>query len=246
MHIIPLSEGVFTIGHDKVFVPFDVNEHQLHHRPVGSLLVEIQPFVVIVNNQTILFDTGLGFTLPDGELQLHANLAHVGLSPSDIDKVILSHLHKDHAGGITYTDALGIEQLSFPKATYYIGQQEFDFAVSKGAPSYIVEDFLMLKNNPQVEWLSEEGNIEGFIQFHTSGGHCPYHQCFLIDDGKEKVFFGGDVAPQFKQLKTRYIAKYDYDGKRSMEMRQHYAHQGKEEGWKFLFYHDVQLPVGQF
>lgn len=246
MLIIPLSEGVFTIGHDKIFVPFDSNLHQLNDRPIGSLLVEIQPFLVQINGQNILFDTGLGFKLPDGELQIHHNLNRFGFEPTDIHKVILSHLHKDHAGGITYTDELGIEHLSFPNATYYVGKQEFNFAMEKGAPSYVIDDFIMLKNNAQVEWLAEEGTLDGIIRYHTSGGHCPYHQCFLLDDGTEKVFFGGDVAPQFKQLKTRYVAKYDYDGKRSMELRQQYAQQGKAESWKFLFYHDVHLPVGQF
>ena len=61
MKIIPLSEGSFTIDKTKLFVPFDEQSHQLKDRPAGSLLVEIQPFVVITSRDILLLDTGLGF-----------------------------------------------------------------------------------------------------------------------------------------------------------------------------------------
>ena len=53
-NIIPLSEGVFTIGGDKIFVPFDESKDVLEDRPIGSLLVEIQPFLVQINKFNIL------------------------------------------------------------------------------------------------------------------------------------------------------------------------------------------------
>ncbi len=240
--IVPLSEGVFTIGHDKIFIPFDSSMHELNERPVGSLLVEIQPFLIQTKEKNILLDTGLGFTLPSGELQIYANLLANGVAPKDIDMVILSHLHKDHAGGICHTNELGIKELCFPNATYYVGKKEFEFGIEKGFPSYTTENFDILKNSTQVEWLDDKGFIQSFISYEMDGGHCPYHISYLIEDESEKLFFGGDVAPQLKQLKTKYIAKYDFDGRRSMELRQVYAQKGKEEGWTFLFYHDVKIP----
>lgn len=245
IQIIPLSEGVFTIGHDKQFVPFDPAAHQLLDRPSGSLLVEIQPFLVRTKDKNILLDTGLGYSLSNGEMQLHANLRYHGLEPADIDVVLLSHLHKDHAGGISHHNVLGIQELSFPNATYYVSRQEFEYGLMKGSPSYTVEDFELLKNSTQVEWLEEKGSIRQFITYQNDGGHCPYHTSFRINSDSEHIFFGGDVAPQMKQLKTKYIAKYDMDGRRSMELRQEYAHLGKLEGWTFLFYHDVNLPFAK-
>lgn len=240
--ITPLSEGVFTIGHDKLFVPFDETLHELNHRPVGSLLVEIQPFLIQTEGKNILFDTGLGYTLPNGERQIYANLRHHDLTPNDIDMVILSHLHKDHAGGICHTNELGIKELSFPNATYYIGKKEFEYGIEKGFPSYTTDDFDIVKNLPQVEWLDDKGSILGFISYEIDGGHCPFHTSFLLHSEHERIFFGGDVAPQLKQMKARYMAKYDYDGRRTMELRQAYAEKGKEENWIFLFYHDVKIP----
>ena len=91
--------------------------------------------------------------------------------------------------------------------------------------------------------IDGDGIIEDYIRFKTTGGHSPYHQVFWIEDEGEIVFFGGDVAPQLQQMKSRFSAKYDYDGKRSMELRREWWQKGQEENWKFLFYHDIKNPV---
>ncbi len=66
MKIIPLNEGAFTIDKTKVFVPFNTETDDLQKRPVGSLLVEIDPFLIITNNDILLLDTGLGLINKDG------------------------------------------------------------------------------------------------------------------------------------------------------------------------------------
>lgn len=243
--IIPLSEGIFTIGFDKIFHPFNPEVDELNSRSTGSLLVEVQPFLIHLNNEFILLDTGLGFKNEQGELQIHANLRKNGIEPTQVNKVILSHLHKDHAGGIGFNNELGIHQLSFPNATYYVNKHEFEYALEKGSPSYVIEDFEMLTHSPQVEWLDDKGKIGEFIMYEVYGGHCPYHMGIKIELPEGILFFGGDIAPQLKQLKTKYIAKYDFDGKKSMELRQQFAEQAKQEDWTFLFYHDVKLPFSK-
>ena len=87
--------------------------------------------------------------------------------------------------------------------------------------------------------------IDDHISFRHSGGHCPEHIVYLIDDGVDKIFYGGDEAPQLKQMKMKYVAKYDYDGKKAMMLREEYAEEGRREGWQFLFYHDVKMPVAR-
>ncbi len=76
---------------------------KLQNRPTGSLLVEIQPFVVITSRDILLLDTGLGFS-SDDKLQIYNNLEKNGINYLQITKVLLSHLHKDHAGGISIKD----------------------------------------------------------------------------------------------------------------------------------------------
>ena len=69
---------------------------------------------------------------------------------------------------------------------------------------------------------------------------------FWIVDGGETVFFGADDAPQLQQMKSRFVAKYDYDGKKFMELRKQWWQMGEEKKWTFLFYHDIKTPVFNF
>ncbi|MBA4195940.1 MAG: MBL fold metallo-hydrolase [Chitinophaga sp.] len=243
MKIIPLSEGAFTIDKTKIFVPFNLENDELQERPVGSLLVEVQPFIVITQKDILLIDAGLGFT-KNNELQIHQNLKAIGLQPKEVTKVLMSHLHKDHAGGISKKDRLGNYELAFINATYYVQQKEFEFATDKGFPSYMTEEIAALQNNKQVQWLTDnEGVIDDYIHYQITGAHSPFHQVFWIKEENEIIFFGGDDAPQLQQMKNKFIAKYDYDGKKCMELRQQWWQQGKEEDWQFLFYHDIKTPV---
>ncbi len=247
MKIIPLSEGAFTIDATKKFIPFDTAKDDLQQRTVGSLLVEIQPFAVITSKDIIVIDTGLGFSNPDGTLQIHQNLLNNGIGPMEVTKVLLSHLHKDHAGGIYKTDEMLKQKFpSFPGATYYVHKDEMEFALKKGSPSYKVSDFDGLQNSDQVVLLEGDGRIDEYISYHVTGAHSPCHQVFWIEEEGQKIFYGGDVAPQLQQMKNRFIAKYDYDGKKCMELRQEWWKQGSEEKWTFLFYHDIKMPVYSF
>ncbi len=236
--IIPLSEGTFTVDKSKQFIPFNKILDNLQQRSAGSLLVEIQPFALVTSKDIIVIDTGLGFKNADGTMQIHQNLMDNGIQPADVTKVLISHLHKDHAGGIS----AGKNELSFPSATYYVGRQELSFALDKKNSSYIVQDFEALENNPHVQLLDEEGRIDDYIFYKTSGAHCPFHLVFWIRENNETIFYGGDVAPQLQQMKSRFVAKYDFDGKKSMELRTSWRQQAQQQHWIMLFYHDIKTP----
>ena len=242
MRIIPLSEGVFTIDKTKIFIPFQLDKDDLQKRSVGSLLVEVQPFILVSESDIILIDTGLGFSV-NGKLQIYENLAEHGIQPHHVTKVLLSHLHKDHAGGISKKDYSGNYHLSFPNAIYYVQGKELEFALDTGFPSYMAEEISILQNNSQVVLLNGDGAIDNYIHYQITHAHSPWHQVFWMNDDKRKIFFGGDDAPQLQQMKTRFVAKYDYDGKKCMQLRHQWWKQGNEEGWTFLFYHDVKQPA---
>jgi glyoxylase-like metal-dependent hydrolase (beta-lactamase superfamily II) len=243
MKIIPLSEGSFTVDQSKKFVPFQQGKDDLQLRTKGSLLVEIQPFAVISSKDILLLDTGLGFADSVNQLQIHKNLVSHGINPGDVTKVLLSHLHKDHSGGIAMP---GKKKLSFENATYYINHKEWDLAFQKGAPSYFIEDFSCLDGNKQLQFTEGNGTIDDYIHYEITGAHSPYHQVFLINENDEKIFFGGDVAPQLQQMKNRFKAKYDYDGAKAMELRMKWRQLGEKEKWTFLFYHDIKYPFYKF
>ncbi|RYY88310.1 MAG: MBL fold metallo-hydrolase [Chitinophagaceae bacterium] len=243
MQIIPLSEGSFTIDRTKQFVPFNEEKDVLNDRPTGSLLVEIQPFLIITEKDILLLDCGLGFSIDD-ELQLHRNLKAAGYHPQQVTKVLMSHLHKDHAGGVAFGP--NNNWLSLPNATYYVRAKELAFSLDKENKSYIREDLEALENNHQVTLLQDdEGTIDGYISYRFTGAHSPEHQVFWIREGGETIFFGGDDAPQLQQMKIRYKTKYDFNPDLATQLRQQWWEQGNNEGWTFLFYHDIKTPTYQ-
>lgn len=247
MKIIPLSEGVFTVDKTKEFIPFNIENDELQRRSVGSLLVEIQPFVIITSQDILLLDTGLGFLNNNGVLQIHQNLVNNNINPLDVTKVLISHLHKDHSGGVGRNDnALSKKIISFPNATYYVNKQELDHALAVGNTSYTPGDFKILSESGNVKYIEGDGIIDNYIHYHVTAAHSLYHQVFWIFDDNKKVFFGGDDAPQLQQMKSRVVAKYDYDGKKCMELRKQWWQQGEKEKWTFLFYHGIKSPVFEF
>jgi len=247
MTIIPLSEGAFTIDKTKLFVPFDENHHDLQNRTAGSLLVEIQPFVVVTSKDILLLDTGLGFSNADGLLQVHQNLLNAGIDPLRVTKVLLSHLHKDHSGGISKEDKIpGIYSISFPNAAYYVQQKEFAYAMEKGSPSYTPREFEILGKAKNLVFVDGNGMIGDYIRYEVTAAHSLYHQVFWIEEEGRKIFFGGDDAPQLQQMKNRFIAKYDHDGRKAAQLRQQWWERGEKEKWTFLFYHDMKNAVWQF
>lgn len=249
MQIIPLSEGRFTVDATKQFVPFNETD-ALADRSRGSLLVEIQPFVVVAGDEIILLDTGLGFTDVQGNLMLHQNLIKAGINPLDITYVLMSHLHKDHAGGISKPLPFSNQRvLSIPNATYVINRDEFETALQGNTASYVASTLAPLIDSDRLMLVEGSGkiNIPGTgttqISYALTGGHCKWHQVFWIEEQGSIAFFGGDVAPQLAQLKNRFVAKYDEDGKLAASLRAEWWEKGNVLGWKFLFYHDIKTPV---
>lgn len=243
MKIIPLSEGAFSIDKTKKFIPFEMGSDDLRERAKGSLLVEVQPFAVITSQDILVLDTGLGYADENGQLQIHKNLAASGINATDVTKVLLSHLHKDHSGGIAYPNK---KIVSFENATYFINKNEWDFALQKESSSYKKENFLLLEKYGKLQFIEGNGLIDDYIHYEVTGAHSPYHQVFKIIENDEITFFGADVAPQLHQMKNRFKTKYDYDGAKAMELRQQWWKQGQEEKWTFLFYHDIKSPVFKF
>jgi len=243
MKIIPLNEGCFTIDQTKEFVPFNKEKDDLQKRSRGSLLVEIQPFVVITKKDIILLDCGLGFSNENDILQIHQNLINFNIDPMSITKVLISHLHKDHAGGLCKEDKiLNKTFLSFPNATYYISKEEIHLAQKSTSSSYKPVQLSILSQTDNVIYLEEKGQIDNYITYNTTAAHSLFHVVFWIKEDNEIVFYGADDAPQLQQMKTKFVAKYDFDGKKSMQLRSEWWELGQKEKWTFLFYHDINTP----
>ncbi len=241
---LPLSEGCFTVDDSKEFIPFDPQTDQLHDRP-GSLRVDIVPFLVRTKNELVIIDPGLGMPSATGEFMILENIQRAGYSADDVTVILLSHLHKDHAGGICYGKDNAYD-LMFPKARVFCQQQELDYAFTKvNSPSFVLSKLEFLRSTSQLVLLQGDGNIDEDISYEISGGHTPFHQVFTIRTTAGTCFYGGDVVPQPKQLQMKFNAKYDYDGKLAAARRITYGSRAAENNYTVLFFHSAGMPMAK-
>jgi glyoxylase-like metal-dependent hydrolase (beta-lactamase superfamily II) len=242
LQVFTLFEGSYSVAADKKFVPFDPKKDNPKDRP-ASLFIHVQPFLIKLKDSLVLIDTGLGYSDADGMMVLHENIKRAGFSPEDVDMVLMSHLHFDHSGGMVH--ALGDKmELSFPHATYVIQQGEWESAFTSPSSSYRTEIFDFLQRNAQLKFVEGSGRLTDEISYELTGAHTPYHQVFLLDDGTDRVFFGGDVLPEPEELVRKFIAKYDFDGRKAMELREAFGLKAAEGGWNCLFYHGKTKTTG--
>lgn len=242
MQVFTLYEGTYSVAADKKFIPFNPQTDSRKDRP-GSLFINVQPFLVKMDNMLLLLDTGLGYSNDQGELLLHENIRKAGFNPEDVDYVLMSHLHYDHSGGMVHKENNSMS-LSFPNATYVIQRGEWEGAFTNSSSSYRTEIFDFLQRNAQLSFVEDSGDFLPQIKHILTGAHTPCHQAWLLDDGENKVFFGGDVLPEPEELLRKFIAKYDYDGRKAMELREEFGKQAVSENWKCLFYHGKSNATG--
>lgn len=242
--VYSLSEGSYSVDGSKKFVSFDPLIHKKEDRK-ASLFVEVQPFLIDFGNELVLIDTGLGYVDDANNLWIHNAIRELGFSEMDVSMVLMSHLHYDHAGGMLKQNSTGYE-IAFPNADYFIQREEMNYALTKDSASYHKERLEALLRYSGLQLIEGDGWINEHIYFELTGAHCPYHQVFKMNHEGESFFFGGDVMPDAIQVVRKMIAKYDFDGRKSMELRELFGRKAAMEGWKCLMYHDIKNAIVQF
>lgn len=168
-----------------------------------------------------LIDTGYGgkthakqrmrYSLDDG-LSLARNLAAIGVSTSDINWVILTHLHFDHAGGATYRDEAGRLRPMFPRARHFVQRAEWDDAASQRpelAGAYFPDDFIPLQTAGLIELVDGDAQITAGITTQLTGGHTRGHQIVRLESAGDSAVCLADMCPTSAHLPTFWTMAYD-------------------------------------
>ena len=243
MEIFVLSEGSYSVDASKKFIPFNPLTDKFTDRP-GSLFIHVNPFLIKTTDDLIILDTGLGYRNNHDDLILHQHIRNAGFEPEDITLVLMSHLHYDHSGGLV-TEINGQLQPSFPLAKHVIQQGEWNKAIAGTSSSYRKPIFEALQaHHADLHFIQGSGLLKPGISYELSGGHTEFHQVFWLNSEGRKVFFGGDELPEPEQLQRKFAAKYDFDGRRAMRLREEYGVKAAAEGYICLFYHAKSIQAG--
>jgi glyoxylase-like metal-dependent hydrolase (beta-lactamase superfamily II) len=214
-------------------------------------------------NALVLIDNGVGnkettkfhdiYGIENGSAlgnptQLEDALSAVGYKAEDVDIVIDSHLHFDHAGGNTRFDEGGTVQLSFPNAKYYASRGEFEYAHWRNErvqASYMPNNFDPVQKAGRLE-LVEPGHVvtDGIAMLHTPG-HTPHHQSIVIASNGETACFLADVIPTAAHLPLPWIMGYDVEPLVTLESKRELLKRAREEQWLLVFEHDPTTAWGR-
>ncbi len=213
-------------------------------------------FVLKAHGKNMIFDIGLGDTLSerekkvyttDGVSSMDAGLASTGLNVDDIDYVILTHLHTDHAGGAVKQTDSGEFVPRFPYAKYLISAEEWKVAVNpneRTSAVYIPQRYHALKGSGQIEFI--DGNTElfpGIRAVHT-GGHTEGHFALEMESEGERVFYYADIFPTSHHMRVPFVPATDLFPLDTMKIKRAKLPQILD-GVVMAFDHDINLPLAR-
>jgi glyoxylase-like metal-dependent hydrolase (beta-lactamase superfamily II) len=180
--------------------------------------------------------------------RLEEALASIGFTPDDVDVMVDTHLHFDHAGGNTFIDPEGAIRLSFPRARYVVQRGEWDWAHRRNeriSASYLPHNFDPVQQDRGFDFLDGEQQIVPGIVARLTPGHTPYHQSVIVSSDDETAIFLADVVPTSAHLPLPWIMGYDVEPLVTLESKRALYHQAREQNWLLIFEHDPVVPWGR-
>ena len=243
-------------------VPKPLWERRIPADPRNRIQLGMRCLLVEHESGLILIDTGAGNKEDEkfhdiygvenvGEnsaTQLEDGLRDVRVQPSDVDIVISTHLHFDHAGGNTTRTADGRIVPTFPNARYVVQKGEYQYAThtnERTAASYFPHNFVPIHDAGLFDFVEGETEIVSGISVVPTPGHVPFHQGIKLRSDGETAFFIADLAPTTAHLPLPWIMGYDVEPLVTLETKRRILKSAVEENWLVVFEHDAMTPWGQ-
>jgi glyoxylase-like metal-dependent hydrolase (beta-lactamase superfamily II) len=253
-----LRDGSFALDGGAMFgvVPRVLWERTDPPDEKNRVALGLNVALVETAGRRVLVDTGLGekwthkeramFRI-DRARTLLADLLALGLGPGDIDVVVNTHLHFDHAGGNTRQEG-GKTLPVFPRARYVVQKGEWDDAThphERSRASYLEPNFVPLAAAGQLELVEGEVEVAPGVRVVPTGGHTAHHQVVVVEGGGGRLVVPTDLLPTTSHLPLPYVMGYDLYPVATLEAKRRLLGEAAERGDCLLFYHDLRRPLGR-
>jgi glyoxylase-like metal-dependent hydrolase (beta-lactamase superfamily II) len=217
----------------------------------------------------VLVDPGLGWRYDasfarrfhvEQPPSVYTSLRRLGVEPEQIDVVVNTHLHWDHAGANTAL-AGAVETgraapaapeapvvPAFPKARYIVQRREWDDALhphERSRASYRPDDFLPLRAAGLLHLADGEADVAPGVRVLPVGGHAPGMQLVRLTSAGATFLHLADLVPTHHHLDYAWIMGYDLCPVRTLEQKKHLLPRAAEEGWVVGFVHDPDMPFAR-
>jgi len=251
---LAVSDGIFTYPHPASLLFVNAPKERLKKRLLKMNLQLEQwhewtsPYICLVVNtgkNLVLVDTGADGMAPTTG-KLITNLRAGGITPDEIDTVIITHCHPDHIGG--NIDSEG--KPAFRNARYVMWRDEWDFWISKpnlaelDIDIHIKEALITVASNNlppiqnQLDLVDNEKDIVPGIRAIATPGHTPGHMAVEISSGGEQLLLISDTAIHPIHLESPdWYAAVDYDPEKVVKSRRRLFKKANAEKALVLAFH---------
>ncbi|MBO0960338.1 MBL fold metallo-hydrolase [Neobacillus sp. MM2021_6] len=245
-----LSGGVTNLDGGAMFgvVPKGLWSRKYPANEKNQIELPTDPILIQMDGKNLLVEAGLGKgKLSEKQLrnfgvaresELEESLERVGLQAENIDYVLMTHLHFDHAGGLTKL-VNGNYVSTFPNAKIIASQVEWDEMRNPNIRSkntYWKENWEAIES--QVIPFEEKWNLGAITMIHT-GGHSDGHSILLIEDGGEMSIHMADLMATHAHQNVLWVMAYDDYPMTSIVAKEKWLPLGLEKNAWFTFYHDA-------
>ncbi len=256
IEVLSIHGGTFYLDGGAMFgvVPKTLWDKKTPADERNRIRLAANSLLVRASGKRILVETGNGtkwepklrniYGIQDGD-PLKDSLARAGVAYEDIDLVINTHLHFDHAGGNTrFVD--GRDVPAFPNATYIVQRGELDHAnypTDRDRASYFPDRFVPITAASRWQLVDGDVQILPGISVMRIPGHNADIQAVKISGGGKSLYFVADLLPTRHHLPLPWMTGYDLYPLQTLETKRKRVAEIVQEGSIVAFGHDPDYPA---
>jgi methylmalonyl-CoA epimerase len=259
LELISVSDGFFRLDGGAMFgvVPRPLWEGKAPPDERDRISLALRP-LIIRGRRTMIVDAGVGdkenakfndiYGL-DRHRHLDHTLAEAGLGVDDIDIVLATHLHFDHAGGFTVRDAHGRIRPRFPRAQYIVRRGEWEDAThanERNRASYLLDNYVPLAEAGVLQLVDDDQTVMPGVRVRRTGGHTMHHQMVIIESGGQAAAFVADLIPTIAHLPDPWIMGYDLFPLDTLAAKKAFVKEALDRKMLIFFEHDPAIAAGYF
>jgi glyoxylase-like metal-dependent hydrolase (beta-lactamase superfamily II) len=255
--VYSIVDNSFKIDGGAMFgvVPKVIWERLMTSDESNRITLDLNLLLVKSGGKNILIDSGIGDTLNEKQKKIYGvekdsnlekALSEIGLKPENIDWVILTHLHLDHAGGVVKFNSQKEKIPRFPKAKYVIQRKEWKYALQpdeRTQATYMVDNMMALDECGAMDLVDGDKEIVTGIKVKLAGGHTKGQQVIFIEGGEKTILYPGDIIPTISHLRIPYVAGVDIYPLEVMEVKKKLIQDCLDNKWMIAFDHEIDTKI---
>jgi glyoxylase-like metal-dependent hydrolase (beta-lactamase superfamily II) len=254
-----LDAGVFYYDGGAMFgaVPKVMWETLIPADPKNRIPLTISPLLVRAGSRVVLVDTGFGGGHVEKDVKHYGfdpsvnvvtALAAEGVAAADVDTVVLTHLHSDHAAAATTKGADGRLVPTFPNARYVVNEKEWETAFRpdvRSAAAYRSDDFVPLRDAGLLSLVGDRADLGDGFSVERTGGHTAGHLMAVFENGAGTAVYPSDLVPSRYHVRVPYVAGIDLFPLEVIERKQEVLRKAADGNWIVVLDHDAIGNIGR-